>query len=386
MAISARFRRLLFAGFGLFVGVLLLREVLVSTDDSQTIVPTLSRYLNNHFPASSGAEHIEEKDRQTSEHEASQHAVHETEELLPASPPAAKKLTKTIIASTQSKNNRSADWVMDLLPDWAPAIFMTDVLEDALDEHGIRKFGLYHDSGREASVYLSYIINNYYNLPDIMVFIHGGRYQTHNDDPMYDTYPEIANLNLDYVLEEGYVTLRCNWKICPATTVEPVLGHEDTMWESHGLWAQAFSEFFPNETIPDKVSSPCCAQFAVTREMVHRWPVTKYEQMRQFMWKETGWNMVTKMGIVFEYMWHVIFGKPAYWCAPAKECYCKKWNFCDLDCPTEGWCRGRIWAKDVPGIFPLVAKFPEGWPQKGQDGVDWPYEGWEKDPEVAKNH
>ena len=381
MAISARFKRLLFAGFALVVGIVLLREV-VSAGDSHTIVPSVSHYLNSQFgPATAEPKDLDNKDGQPLEHEVSQRPVPVAEDMedmedledleedredvhsyVPVTPvtpvPTSRPMTKAIIASTQSKNNRSADWVMDLLPDWTPAIYVTDKLEDELDQNGIRKFGLLHDNGREASVYLTYIINNYYNLPDIMVFIHGGRYQTHNDDPMYDTYPEIANLNLDYVKEEGYATLRCNWKICPDTTVEPVLGHQDTTWESHGLWAQAFSEFFPNQTIPSKVSSPCCAHFAVTREAVHKWPVTKYEQIREFMWARGGWEMVTKMGIVLEYMWHVIFGKPAYWCAPAKECYCKKWGFCNLECPTEGWCRGRIWSKNVPGIFPQVATFP----------------------------
>ncbi|KAI1610042.1 hypothetical protein EDD36DRAFT_422114 [Exophiala viscosa] len=394
MAISARFKRLLFAGFAFVVGIVLLREVFSTGDSTNT---TVSHYLNSQFgPATSGAKDLDNKEGQPLEHEVSQRPVPDMEDddypedpdsFAPTAPaPTSRPMTKAIIASTQSKNNRSADWVMDLLPDWTPAIYVTDKLEDELDQNGIRKFGLLHDSGREASVYLTYIINNYYNLPDIMVFIHGGRYQTHNDDPMYDTYPEIANLNLDHVVEEGYATLRCNWKICPETTVEPLLGHQDSTWESHGLWAQAFSEFFPNQTIPSKVSSPCCAQFAVTREAVHQWPVTKYEQIREFMWARGGWEMVTKMGIVLEYMWHVIFGKPAYWCAPAKECYCRKWGFCDLECPTEGWCRGRIWSKNVPGIFPKVATFPEGWPEKGQDGIDWPYEGWEKDPEVAKFH
>jgi len=39
-----------------------------------------------------------------------------------------------------------------------------------------------------------------------------------------------------------------------------------------------------------------------------------------------------------------LFGKPAYYCQSAKECYCKKWGMCDLKCESEGWCLGRIWS------------------------------------------
>lgn len=35
---------------------------------------------------------------------------------------------------------------------------------------------------------LRYIIDNYDSLPDVVVFMHSGRYQWHNDDPIYGNY------------------------------------------------------------------------------------------------------------------------------------------------------------------------------------------------------
>jgi hypothetical protein len=62
----------------------------------------------------------------------------------------------------------------------------------------------------------------------------------------------------------------------------------------------------------------------------------------------------TTCGIVLEYMWHVIFGKPAYWCPSARDCYCGTWNQCDLECDDEvGWCEGRIWLRDPPNVMPV---------------------------------
>ncbi|KAK5114811.1 hypothetical protein LTR85_010124 [Meristemomyces frigidus] len=232
-----------------------------------------------------------------------------------------------------------------------------------------------------------------------MVFIHGKQYQIHNDDPMLDTFPLIDRLNLDYVTEQGYTALRCNWMHCPKAQVEPELGYEDGIWDAKGIYAAAFTLFFPNETIPKYVAGPCCAQFAVTRDTVQRWPVDKYEQIRQWIWNQDGDEASMKSGIVLEYMWHIIFGKPAFYCPPAKECYCEKWGLCDLDCGgefevderDEGWCLGRIWLnprKNPP--MGLPRPLPSGWPEKGQGsketGGAFPYEGWNQDTEEILNH
>lgn len=170
---------------------------------------------------------------------------------------------------------------------------------------------------------------------------------------MLDTFPQINNLNLDHVSEEGFASLRCNWMTCPRPQVEPKLGHDDGFWEYDGLYAAAWADFFPNVTIPKMVSGPCCAQFAVTRETVQSRTVDKYEQIRQWIWKQEAAELNMKTGIVLEYMWHVIFGKPAFFCPPARDCYCKKWGMCNLDCPDEGWCKGRIWLKDEPKNLPV---------------------------------
>lgn len=58
------------------------------------------------------------------------------------------------------------------------------------------------------------------------------------DDPMLDTLPTIARLNVDYVKKEGYTSLRCNWMHCPGPQVEPLLGHEDDIFQIRGLYAR----------------------------------------------------------------------------------------------------------------------------------------------------
>jgi hypothetical protein len=232
---------------------------------------------------------------------------------------------------------------------------------------------------------------------------------------MLDTLPLIKNLNLDHVDKEGYASLRCNWMHCPKSQVDPILGHEDDFWGIQGLYASAWTQFFPKDPVPDAVAGPCCAQFAVSREAIRRLPIDKYEQIRQWIWTlEVPADQASmKSGLVLEYMWHVIFGKPAYYCPPAKECYCEKWSLCDLECEREGWCLGRIWhnpeknpvfglSKPIPVSVAIFRGNPrqipeltgyskqDGWPVEGQSttGKDgyWPYQGWEKDPEEVIHH
>lgn len=89
---------------------------------------------------------------------------------------------KAIITSVQKQDESTADWILDLLPDWEPVIYVTDRTSDeaaTTENTRVQHSSLTENRGREASVYLSYIINHYYNLPDYMVFIHGKRYQVH---------------------------------------------------------------------------------------------------------------------------------------------------------------------------------------------------------------
>ena len=119
---------------------------------------------------------------------------------------------------------------------------------------------------------------------------------------MMDTFPSISRLNLAHVTSEGYTSLRCNWMHCPRAQVKPELGFDDGFWDTRGLYAQAWTEFFPNQTIPEAVTGPCCAQFAVTRETVLRLPLDKYELIRQWLWSQKGEQGSMKGGLVLEYM------------------------------------------------------------------------------------
>lgn len=67
--------------------------------------------------------------------------------------------------------------------------------------------------GHEAMAYLTFIIDNYQNLPEAgAVFVHGTRWSWHNDHPEYDNLALLTFLNVSAATEQsGYHNLRCDW-------------------------------------------------------------------------------------------------------------------------------------------------------------------------------
>lgn len=204
------------------------------------------------------------------------------------------------------------------------------------------------------------------------VFIHAQRYQWHNDDPMYDGIQPLKNLKLDSVDRDGYVSLRCSQAPgCPDVDgVHPKIKGTDDFWGYDHLFGDAFVTFFPGRKLPKRVNAPCCAQFAVSKATVQARPVAAYELYRDWLWHVDVVSL--KTGRVFEYMWHLIFGKPAVYCPAADECYCKNFGLCDLKCPNAPReCLGRF------HLVPFMAQAKnKAWPKKGQ-GIDgWPMDKW----------
>ncbi|KAI2469125.1 hypothetical protein F4781DRAFT_395325 [Annulohypoxylon bovei var. microspora] len=274
--------------------------------------------------------------------------------------------TEIVVASTSRED---ASWVYRHFPHWNPKVYIVD---DPLTQLTVPK-----NKGREAMVYLTYIIDNYENLPETVVFVHASRFQWHNDDPDYDIIPTLRNFRLPYVREAGYVNLRCVWVIgCPAE-IRPFEDEENGADEGRhevtdgkpptakGIFRQAFEELLPEVPVPDLVAVSCCSQFAVTRNTIRRHPKEKYLHFRD-------WLISTPLndglsGRVMEFSWHIIFGKEAYHCPSAKECYCNVFGLCNLPC-TDSSCDGRY-------LLPPFSTLPEEWPRLGWEHEDRGYIG-----------
>ena len=196
------------------------------------------------------------------------------------------------------------------LHSWIDAVYVADNTSAPL--HTSR------NKGREANAYLSFIIENYNELPDISVFIHGHRrgYPTawHTDALDYDIVNTLHALNVTYVQQEGYANLRCNLNPGCSKVIEPYkqasafgpLTRDDT---AEVVWLEVWKDLFVDisDEAPLQIGSPCCAQFAASRDSILRRPHHDYVKYHR-------WLMSTPLsdeisGRVMEYAWHMMFGK-----------------------------------------------------------------------------
>ncbi|KAH8787456.1 hypothetical protein F5882DRAFT_112436 [Hyaloscypha sp. PMI_1271] len=262
---------------------------------------------------------------------------------------------KAFVVASMKKDD--TNWIQEHLPGWN---LIRYVVDDPKAQYTVPK-----NKGREAMVYLTYIIDHYDKLPDVMVFMHSERYQWHNDDPIYDGVTLLQSLQLPYLISQGYTNLRCVWTLgCPAELKLTELPQEapsdpKSAKTTEFAYPAAFKALFPGEDLPDVVGVACCAQFALTRQKIRERPISDYHRYRN-------WIMNTHLedhvsGRVLEYSWHIIFGRPAVHCPNAKVCYCKVYGLCGLECSEEGKC-GERWP------FPPFSTLPNGWPGIGWDG------------------
>ncbi|KAL9116902.1 MAG: hypothetical protein Q9187_006568 [Circinaria calcarea] len=197
-------------------------------------------------------------------------------------------------------------WVENNLPEWQRAIYTVD--NTSATNHTSR------NKGREANVYLTYVIENYDDLPDIIVFLHSHRdgypQAWHTDAANHDNVASINSLRLDTVREHGYVNLRCNPAIGCPDEVQPFRDPPKPDGDPEQLYGEAWNAMMgPDLPVPHIVGVACCSQFAVSRKQVLARPRADYQRYLDWLMQTNATDYVS--GRIFEYMWHIIYGQSA---------------------------------------------------------------------------
>ena len=194
--------------------------------------------------------------------------------------------------------------------------------------------------------YLSYLIDNYVTLPAISLFLHAHRTSWHDNLFGLDAPSMLRRVNLSRVLDQSYTNLRCGWAPgCPAH-IRPGEGPFDAAKPEQIIFGEAWAELFPLAEVPEVLSQPCCAQFAVTAETVRRRTRAEY-----VFWRD--WLLGTELedevsGRVMEYVYQCGFsflqsplviavlmrkgidiftGSPVH-CLSEEDCYCSGYSMC----------------------------------------------------------
>ena len=210
-------------------------------------------------------------------------------------------------------------WISNELPDIDAVVY---IVNDALAALHPPK-----NKGHEVMIYLSYIINHYENLPDIIVFMHAHRWAHHNNALLaYDAAEMIRRLNSDYVIQEGYMNMRCQWSPgCPEWlhSGDP---QESLEKQEEIVLSKSWSELFPLDPLPAALGQTCCAQFALSKERVLSIPLSRFIYYRDWITRTPLSDYIS--GRIWEYSWHFLFTGHSVHCPAEHICYCGGFGLC----------------------------------------------------------
>lgn len=239
---------------------------------------------------------------------------------------------RVVVMGRSSLEDRT--WVKTNLADWQHAFYNIDGFDgnsSLKTQDGSTHLREPRNKGREAVAYLTYLVQHYDTLPATIVFLppnidgydlsdyHAMRLMRHMKIDFI-----LRNLNIDYIQHVGYANLRCTRKPgCPAA-IQPFRDPPDTDRPLEAGMRDAWVELFNNTDVPEKVATPCCSQFVVSREMVWKRGVAEYKSYLDWL---KGPDVERKAKLL-EYLWHVIFGQNAVHCPDMGTCYCYVYQRC----------------------------------------------------------
>lgn len=237
--------------------------------------------------------------------------------LLAGSPGQKSKYSRVMVIPSMQEDD--IKWIMRELPKVDVSIYIAN--NPTASRHPPR------NKGHEVMIYLSYLIDHYNHLPDIILFMHSHRWTHHNNHLLgFDASQMIRALSSAHVIREGYVNMRCHWSPgCPEwlspTSAQDTLGRqEETVLE------QCWRELFPFDPLPSFLAQPCCAQFALSKARVQSIPRSRYVFYRDWILRTPLSDYIS--GRIWEYSWQYLFTKDSAHCPAEHVCYCDGFGVC----------------------------------------------------------
>ncbi|KAH9868477.1 hypothetical protein J1614_007549 [Plenodomus biglobosus] len=183
------------------------------------------------------------------------------------------------------------------------------------------------NKGHEVMVYLSWIIDNYDNLPDVTIFMHAHQMAWHNDALLDgNAYLLITRLSRQRVWREGFVNMRCTWHPGCPDWIHPGKTEKDPSKEEEHLIAKSWSELFPLDPVPTVLATPCCAQFAISRDRIQARPYAQYLWYRDWLFNSRLPDHLS--GRMWEYVWQFVFTGLNVYCPKEHICFCDQYGTC----------------------------------------------------------
>jgi hypothetical protein len=216
-------------------------------------------------------------------------------------------------------HDEDTNWLQEEVPWQKTAVYVADDPNAPLHPP--------KNKGHEVMIYLSWIIDNYDDLPDVAIFMHAHRWTWHNNEILgLDSAEIVKRLNLNRVIREGYMNLRCSWGPGCPDWMHPGATEEDKQRPEQTLLAKCWSELFPMDKVPDVLAQPCCAQFALSRDRIRSIPLARFVFYRDWLFRTKLPDFLS--GRIWEYVWQFVFTGHNIWCPEEYICYCDGYGVC----------------------------------------------------------
>ncbi|KAL5115945.1 hypothetical protein ACEQ8H_006167 [Pleosporales sp. CAS-2024a] len=231
-------------------------------------------------------------------------------------PPGHNYTSLLVVAKTKDEK---IDWMHSLLPDQPKAVYVADDPKAPLHPPA--------NKGHEVMVYLTWIIDNYDNLPDVTMFMHAHQFTWHNDELLgNDAARMVQRLSRQRVWREGYVNMRCSWRPGCPDWMHPGETEKNDFKPEEILLAKSWTELFPLDEVPSVLAQPCCAQFALSRERIHAKPLAQYVWYRDWLFNTQLPDSLS--GRIWEYIWQFVFTASNIFCPKEHICFCDQFGLC----------------------------------------------------------
>ena len=239
-------------------------------------------------------------------------------QLYPGRPdPLGATYTRVMVIPRMKDENIS--WIADELPDLNTVIYVAN--DPSAPLHPPK------NKGHEVMIYLTYIIDHYDDLPDIVIFMHAHRWTHHNNHLLgHDAVQMIRRLSSDYVTREGYVNMRCEWYPGCPEWLHPKNAQESLAKQEEEVLSRSWKELFPASPIPKALGQPCCAQFALSRERILSISLSQFIFYRDWIMRTPLSDYVS--GRIWEYTWQFLFTGQSIVCPVEHICYCDGFGVC----------------------------------------------------------
>lgn len=181
--------------------------------------------------------------------------------------------------------------------------------------------------GREATIYHTYFHDFYDDLPDLSIMIHPHEDPWHAEGVLQRSMLfALSRLDIDRAHQRGYASLRVTWdQGCPTRIDTSKTEAESNIAEEPYVYDAFTANFGPVE-VPRQFAGPCCSQFAVTRETIHRHPRSQYKRSLDWLTETSLSDSLS--GRTWEHMFPWLFLQKSIDCPDEWNTYCAMYGIC----------------------------------------------------------